>query len=494
MEEIFAELGYSVAEGPEVETDYHNFEALNFPPDHPARDTQDTFFLKNGLLLRTHTSPVQIRTMLARKPPIRIICPGRVYRNDNDLRHSPMFHQVEGLAVAEGITVGHLKGTLLAFLRRLFAPDSGDPPAAELLPLHRALGRGGHHLPDLQGQGLRGLLAAPAGWRSWAAAWSIRGCSPSCGIDPDVYSGFAFGMGVDRVAMNRYGIPNIRLLFENDERLLRQVQRLMHFSTSGSPSTSRSCREEAAGPGPAPHRGRPRRRGLAARDGDVLLDVDVTTNRPDCMNHFGLAREIAVLYDRPLQRPPAAARGVAGAGRGRWRRSRSRTPRGARASSARVVRGVEVGPSPAWLRRRLEAIGLRSINNVVDVTNFILWELGQPLHAYDLARLAGRRIVVRRARRGERLTTLDGVERELDPTMLVIADAERPVGLAGVMGGADSEVTDATADVLIESAHFDRRRCAPRPPLGMHTDASHRFERGADPEGCLRGRDPRGAR
>ena len=222
--EIFAELGYSVAEGPEVEDDYHNFEALNFPPDHPARDTQDTFFLENGLLLRTHTSPVQIRTMLARKPPIRIICPGRVYRNDNDLRHSPMFHQVEGLAVAEGITVGHLKGTLLAFLRRLFAPRHGDPPAAELLPLHRALGRGGRHLPDLQGHGLRRLLGhrldgdprlrhgRPAGARRTAAS------------TPTVYSGFAFGMGLDRVAMNRYGIPNIRLLFENDERLLRQVR------------------------------------------------------------------------------------------------------------------------------------------------------------------------------------------------------------------------------------------------------------------------------
>src|SRR6202035_4445177 len=122
--EIFAELGYSIAEGPEVEDDYHNFEALNFPRDHPARDAQDTFFLPGGLLLRTHTSPVQIRTMLARRPPIRVLCPGRVYRHDNDLRHSPMFHQVEGLAVAEGITFGHLKGTLEAFLKRLFTPET----------------------------------------------------------------------------------------------------------------------------------------------------------------------------------------------------------------------------------------------------------------------------------------------------------------------------------------------------------------------------------
>ena len=224
MEEIFAELGWSVAEGPEVETDYHNFEALNFPKNHPARDTQDTFFLEDGLLLRTHTSPVQIRTMLARRPPIRVLCPGRVFRNDNDLRHSPMFHQVEGLAVAEGITVGHLKGTLLYFLRRLFAPNVEIRLRPSYFPFTEPSAE-----VDVTCQTCGGAAArsapAPAGWRSSAAAWSIRGCSPGCGIDPDLYSGFAFGMGVDRVAMNRYGgIPNIRLLFENDERLLRQVK------------------------------------------------------------------------------------------------------------------------------------------------------------------------------------------------------------------------------------------------------------------------------
>jgi phenylalanyl-tRNA synthetase beta chain len=221
---------------------------------------------------------------------------------------------------------------------------------------------------------------------------------------------------------------------------------------------------------------------------DVLLDIDVTTNRPDCMNHFGLAREIAVLLDRPLSPPrfaipesadPADAVTAAvavtvedGAGCPRF--------------TGRVVRGVKIGPSPAWLAERLTAIGLRPINNVVDVTNFVLWELGQPLHAYDLALLAGPRIVVRRARPGERLTTLDGVERALTPEMLVIADAEKPVGLGGVMGGADSEVTDATVDLLLEGAHFDRRtvRLASK-HLALHTDASHRFERGADPEACL---------
>lgn len=224
--------------------------------------------------------------------------------------------------------------------------------------------------------------------------------------------------------------------------------------------------------------------GLSAHGGDTVLDVEVTTNRPDCMNHFGLAREVSVLYDRPLRRPAAApAEGT------------ERTAEAARIViedfegcprfAARVVRGVRVGPSPAWLRERLESIGLRSINNVVDVTNFVLWELGQPLHAYDLAKVAGGTLVARRARAGERLVTLDGQERRLDSDVLVIADAEKPVGLAGVMGGLDSEVTESTRDVLIEGAHFDRRTVRiTGKRFGLHTDAKHRFERGADPEIC----------
>ncbi|HYN21651.1 MAG TPA: phenylalanine--tRNA ligase subunit beta, partial [Thermoanaerobaculia bacterium] len=225
--------------------------------------------------------------------------------------------------------------------------------------------------------------------------------------------------------------------------------------------------------------------GVEERDGDALLDVEVTSNRVDCMNHLGVARELAVIYGRPLQPPAAKAaeteeqiQDVAEVEVEDWE--------GCPRYVARIVRGVKVGPSPEWLRTRLESIGQRPINNVVDVTNFVLWEMGQPLHAFDLAKLSESRIVVRRARPGETLVTLDGTERKLDPEILVIADAERPVGLAGVMGGAESEVTDATADVLIESAHFDRKRvrnAARR--LGLHTDASHRFERGSDPGGCL---------
>jgi phenylalanyl-tRNA synthetase alpha chain len=232
IEEIFAELGYSVAEGPEVEDDLHNFQALNFPPEHPARDAQDTFFVEGGApgggaqpgwLLRTHTSPVQIRTMLARKPPIRVICPGRVYRHDNDLRHSPMFHQVEGLAVAEGITFGHLKGTLEAFLKRLFSPTTEVRLRPSFFPFTEPSAEVDVTCAACGGAGCP--TCSRTGWME------ILGCGMvdprvlrNCGIDPATYSGFAFGMGLDRVAMIRYGIPNIRLLFDNDVRLLRQVR------------------------------------------------------------------------------------------------------------------------------------------------------------------------------------------------------------------------------------------------------------------------------
>jgi phenylalanyl-tRNA synthetase beta chain len=227
--------------------------------------------------------------------------------------------------------------------------------------------------------------------------------------------------------------------------------------------------------------------GVEAAGDDVVLDVEVTTNRPDAMCHLGLAREVAVCFGAEL-RPPAAAPPEAAERTADAVAVSIEDAEGCPRYVARVVRGVTVGPSPEWLARRLRAIGLRPINNVVDVTNYVLWESGQPLHGFDLAKLAGGAavdVVVRRARPGERLTTLDGVERTLSPEVLVIADAERAVALAGIMGGAASEVTAATRDVLIESAHFDRRRVRlGARELGMHTDASHRFERGADPGAC----------
>lgn len=220
--------------------------------------------------------------------------------------------------------------------------------------------------------------------------------------------------------------------------------------------------------------------GREERGDGVLFDVEITTNRPDCMNHQGMARELAAACGRtfiptpaePPEAKPATSEATS---------VTIEDPEGCPRYVARVLRGVQVGPSPDWLRERLEALGLRSINNVVDVTNYVLWETGQPLHAFDLDKLEERRIVVRQARAGEELTTLDGEKRELSPGVLVIADARRPVALAGIMGGLDSEVTDSTTEVLLESAHFDPRTVRRGAgPLGLHTDASHRFERGAD--------------
>jgi len=219
-------------------------------------------------------------------------------------------------------------------------------------------------------------------------------------------------------------------------------------------------------------------------DQEQLLDVDVTGNRPDAMCHAGLARELAVALDVPL-RLPEVPRFEISSTDGSSGTVVIEDAEGCPRFTSRVIRGVRVGPSPEWLVRRLKSIGSRSINNVVDATNFVLWETGQPLHAYDLATIPGGELRVRRARPGETLVTLDGEKRELDPEILVIADRERAVGIAGIMGGLDTEVTETTTDVLLEVAHFDRRvirRGAKR--LGLHTDASHRFERGADFDAC----------
>ncbi len=217
-------------------------------------------------------------------------------------------------------------------------------------------------------------------------------------------------------------------------------------------------------------------------DGAEKWDVEVTTNRPDAMNHRGLAREAAVATGaelRPLEFDLDEGDEVAADLAAVEIEDPELCPR----YVARVIRGVQVGPAPEWIQRRLLNCGVRPINAVVDATNYVLLELGQPLHAFDLALVRGRRIVVRPAEAGERLTTLDGEDRELEPSMLMIADDERVVAVAGIMGGADSEIHDDTTDVLLESAHFNAlsvRRTARR--LGMHTEASHRFERGSDPE------------
>src|SRR5512138_2212103 len=214
---------------------------------------------------------------------------------------------------------------------------------------------------------------------------------------------------------------------------------------------------------------------------DVLLEVNVTPNRPDCLSHRGIAREVAALLGTRARMPAVELR-ESGAPAAEAVKVRIEAPDRCARYAARVIEGVKIGPSPRWLARRLEACGVRSISNVVDATNFVLLELGHPLHAFDLDKVAGREIVVRTARPGEKLVTLDGKERALAPEDLVIADRDRGSALAGVMGGGDSEISAGTTRVLLESAWFEPssiRRTSRR--HGLKTEASHRFERGADP-------------
>ncbi len=222
IKEIFIGMGFEIADGPEVETDYYNFEALNIPKDHPARDTQDTFYINDNILLRTQTSPVQVRVMEQKKPPIRIISPGRVYRSDAlDATHSPLFHQIEGLVVDKGITFADLKGTLETFIKRLYGEDSVVRFRPHHFPFTEPSAEVDVQCFNCHGEGCR--LCKGEGWIE------ILGCGmvhptvlSNCGIDPEVYSGFALGMGLERVVMRRYNIDDIRLFYENDVRFLKQ--------------------------------------------------------------------------------------------------------------------------------------------------------------------------------------------------------------------------------------------------------------------------------
>lgn len=222
IEGVFREMGYSVAAGPEIESDWYNFEALNFEPEHPARDEQDTFYLGADRLLRTHTSNVQIRVMEAVKPPVKLVAAGRVYRRDEiTLRRSPMFHQIEGLLVDEGIHFGHLKGTLQHFLRRIFSAGTGVRFRPSYFPFTEPSAEVDISCVFCSGKGCG--TCSQTGWME------ILGCGmvhpnvlENVGIDSERYTGFAFGLGIDRVTMLKFGMPNIRVLFDNDVRILSQ--------------------------------------------------------------------------------------------------------------------------------------------------------------------------------------------------------------------------------------------------------------------------------
>ncbi|NLY60715.1 MAG: phenylalanine--tRNA ligase subunit alpha [Clostridiales bacterium] len=220
--EIFLGMGFDVAEGPEIELDYYNFEALNIPKNHPARDTQDTFYINENILLRTHTSPTQIRTMEVQEPPIKIIVPGRVYRSDAvDATHSPIFHQIEGLVVDKNITMGDLKGVLDVFAKAIFGPKTRTRFRPHHFPFTEPSAEMDVSCVTCDGQGCR--ICSNTGWIEILGAGMVHPKVLEYGnIDPNEYTGFAFGMGLDRIVNQIYGIDDIRLLYENDIRFLSQ--------------------------------------------------------------------------------------------------------------------------------------------------------------------------------------------------------------------------------------------------------------------------------
>ncbi len=213
---IFMRMGYDIHDDREIESDYYNFEALNFPPDHPARDMQDTFFLEGGLLLRSHTSNGQIHFMENHKPPIKVVVPGRVYRRDSDPTHLPMFHQIEGLLVGKGISMGHLKWTLETLIKGLFGPEASLRFRPSFFPFTEPSAEVDMWFETTPGNGR---------WLEMGGAGLVHpNVLLACQIDPEEWSGFAFGMGVERLAMIKYGIPDIRMFYENDLRVLHQFR------------------------------------------------------------------------------------------------------------------------------------------------------------------------------------------------------------------------------------------------------------------------------
>ncbi len=218
---ILVKMGYSIVKGPNIELDYYNFEALNFPKDHPARDMQDTFYVSENTVLRTHTSPMQVRVMEKQKPPVSIIAPGKVYRSDSDVSHTPMFHQVEGLLVDKGVTFGDLKGTLTSFVHQMFGSDIKLRFRPSFFPFTEPSAEVDIQCVICRGKGCR--TCSNSGWQEILGSGMVDpGVYGFVDYDPEVYSGFAFGLGIERITMLKYGIDDIQLLFKHDMRFLKQ--------------------------------------------------------------------------------------------------------------------------------------------------------------------------------------------------------------------------------------------------------------------------------
>ena len=580
------------------------------PPAHPARGMWDTLYLRLGppetVLLRTHTSPVQIRLMESQPPPIYAVMPGRCYRRDTpDARHLPVFHQIEGLVVDRGITFGDLAGTIEAFTTRLLRPGHALPAAAVVLPVHRAVGRVRGDLPDLRGRRLPDLQRVGLDRAGRAAGWSTPTCSPPSASTPRVYSGFAFGFGIDRLAQVRHRAvrhahparqrrPFPRpVLGSSDARPLSwlrdyapleaDVAELADDPLQPRPgrrrhrARRRRPRRHRGGPGarhPAPSRrradpaGRRRRRrrrarsrspaapgtspsatwcrwprsapscraasqicrrkmrgewsngmlcspaelglpepagaadgllilppGLAApgtplgrRPGlapDVVFDLDISANRPDALCMAGVARDLAAALGEPWS-PPLRARYVPVDASVR-RRRRSTVAAGDLCPrfTGTILEGVPDGPSPAWLARRLTLAGMRPISAVVDVSNYVMLELGQPNHAYDLDRLGGGGLLVRRARAGRDPRHPRRCRTGASGRRLRDLRCDRRTGRGGRHHGRRVRLRSApTPGACCSRRPGSCRWRSPGPALGWGCirEARVRFERGVDPE------------
>ncbi len=559
IETVLESLGYQVELGPEVETEWYNFEALNISQGHPARENWDSFYFSPELLLRAHTSPVQIRAMQRiKEPPIYIITPGRCYRRDApEATRLPYFSQVEGLAVDKGLTVGDMKGTLLYMIQSLYGRERKVRVRPSYFPFtepsfefdvscgiclrlglrHRAHGdaqaRRGRHPPLLR---VRPALPRAVLMRisyEWLGDFlDLDGVTPKDAADVLT----RLGVEVESLVMVDLSQIVIGKVLEQNKHPKSRNDLWVHQVElggrtqqiiAGAPNAVPGSLVPVALPGTTVPNGKVvkdmniagyQASGMLCSAAELLLgddhsgilildsgtpgdplttvipsqaimEAEITSNRPDEMGHLGIARELAAGLDRPVKRDfmPSFTGTASPAGRDLVKVTIEDPSLCSRYIGA-VIKGAKVGPSPSWLQRRLRACGVRPINNIVDITNYVLLEYAQPLHAFDMAKLSGPEIQVRRARDHEKLLGLDGVTRDLTPDMLVIADAERPVALAGVIGGEESAVTSTTTDLLLESANFNgpNVRQTSR-TIGLRTEASARFERALPPELALAG-------
>src|SRR5438270_474185 len=472
LEDVFLGMGFLVAEGPEVESDWNNFEALNMPPAHPARGMWDTLYVRlnepESTMLRTHTSPVQIRVMQSQPPPIYIVAPGRCYRRDTpDARHLPTFHQIERLVVDHGITFGELAetiddlGLIVDALERI-GEGLGDVVVSRVLEIR----------PIPKADKIRQVLVDAGGGQTVEVV---------CGA-------WNFSVG-DLVPLAPVGavLPGG---FEITQRRMRGV------TSNGMICSGRALRlsDDHEGilvlaPGPRVEPGVPLVEALGIQ-ADVVYDLDITPNRPDALSIAGVARDVAARLRVPFTLPaPLVAE--SGPSASTMASVTVDAPELCPRFTGRVLTGVVVGDSPPWLVRRLTMAGMRPINSVVDASNYVMLELGQPTHPYDLDLLPGPGLLVREAAPGEIVVTLDGLERRVGGVPAqpaadcLICDATgAPVGIGGIMGGASSEISRQTSRVLLEAAYFSPMAIASTSKrLGLRTEASVRFERGRDPAG-----------